>query len=160
MYIVRHGEAAGARADGERPLTAKGMQQAREAGSLLLPENPELLLFSPKLRTRQTASEILGVCQGADSAQANELVPPATLSDVAERLERVAELGVNSVVLVSHLPMVAELVAWLVDGDPNSHRLPGFPPAGVVALETDWFAAGVARPNWYAFPPALAREKF
>jgi len=56
--------------------------------------------------------------------------------------------------------MVGELVAWLVDGDPNFHRLPGFPPAGVGALETDWFAAGVATAKWYAFPPVFGREKF
>jgi len=90
LYVVRHGEAAAARPDAERPLTAVGLQQARDAASLLLAENPQLVLFSPKLRTRQTASEITALCKGADAAEASELMPPASLWDVAERLEQVS----------------------------------------------------------------------
>ena len=59
LWLLRHAEAEphGTRADSERRLTARGEAQARAAGVALarLDVMFEAVLFSPKVRARQTA---------------------------------------------------------------------------------------------------------
>src|SRR6202046_1219978 len=59
LWLLRHAEAEphGARIDSERRLTARGEDQARTAGLALKRLGAELdgVLFSPKVRARQTA---------------------------------------------------------------------------------------------------------
>jgi len=59
LWLLRHAEAEphGARADAERTLTARGERQARTVGVALsrLETSFEAVLFSPKVRARQTA---------------------------------------------------------------------------------------------------------
>jgi phosphohistidine phosphatase len=158
VYILRHAEAGAASTDGERPLTALGLEQARKAGQLLQPEQAQRLLFSPKLRTRQTAEQVLSVCTGLTSSPTQSLLPPSTEDDVAADLEAAQASGDSSVILVSHLPMVAELTGWLSTGDRADYPLPGYPPAGIVALQMDFIGPGAARLLWYAFPPDFEKH--
>lgn len=64
IYFVRHGESEanvnGIMAGGEyeSPLTAKGKEQARQAGELLRDKGIQLIVVSPMERTRQTAAII------------------------------------------------------------------------------------------------------
>jgi phosphohistidine phosphatase len=150
LYIVRHGEAGPGLNDGSRPLTEHGHEQARLAGALLAQESPEFILHSPKLRTRQTAAEIAACCEGIELAADDRLLPPSSGREVADMVE---EAGASSGVIVSHMPLVAELVGWFCRGDARDHRLPGFPPAGIVALDMDFAGAGTAVIEWCAFPP-------
>lgn len=160
LYIVRHGEASVASGSGDEPgLTATGLEQARLAGQLLFAEDPGLLLHSPKLRARQTAQQILALCPDAASQEADCLLPPATAYDVAGALEVVESQGVKAVVLVSHLPLVAELAGWFVHGDPADARLPGYTPAGIVALDMKYVGPQEARLLWYAFAPEFDKKK-
>jgi phosphohistidine phosphatase len=160
LYIVRHGEASAATGAGDEPgLTATGLEQAKQAGQLLFAEDPALLLHSPKLRARQTAQQISALCTAAVSQEAGSLLPSATAYDVAATLEVIESEGVEAVVLVSHLPLVAELVAWFVDGDPAASRLPGYSPAGIVALELKYIGPQEARLLWYAFAPEFDKKR-
>jgi phosphohistidine phosphatase len=66
LWLLRHADAADGRPDEARPLTDKGVMQARAAGHALarLGINFDLCLSSPKLRAAQTAElacEALGV---------------------------------------------------------------------------------------------------
>jgi phosphohistidine phosphatase SixA len=150
LYVVRHGEAGPGLNDGSRSLTENGHEQARLAGALLAQELPEIIIHSPKLRTRQTAAEIAACCAGAELAEDDRLLPPSSGREVADMVETG---GGRSVVIVSHMPLVAELVGWFCRGDARDHRLHGFPPAGIVALEMDFAGAGAAAIEWCAFPP-------
>ncbi|MEP5765641.1 MAG: phosphohistidine phosphatase SixA [Halieaceae bacterium] len=149
LFIVRHGEAASA-VEGERPLTENGRGQARAVADLLTRESLEHVLFSPKLRTRQTAAAILESCTAASGQEEPALLPPATPADVVRAIEA---CGAERVALVSHLPWVAELVGWFTSGDTRDYRLPGFPPSGVVALRMEAVGQGQAILEWHAFPP-------
>ena len=159
VYVLRHGEAGAAATDGERELTPAGLEQARKAGHLFQPEQAQLLLFSPRLRTRQTADQVLSVCAGLPSSARQSLLPPSTVDDVAADLEAAQAAGDNSLILVSHLPLVAELAGWLLTGDRADYRLPGYPPAGIVALEMDDVGPGAARLLWYAFSPDFEKRR-
>ncbi len=63
LILLRHGQAEDAAAplgtDFARGLTAKGLQQSREAARILRTSNslPDLVLTSPLIRARQTAEE-------------------------------------------------------------------------------------------------------
>jgi phosphohistidine phosphatase len=66
LWLLRHGDAADGSPDAERPLTGKGEEQARAAGSALAALGVELdaCLTSPKTRAADTAKlacEALGV---------------------------------------------------------------------------------------------------
>jgi phosphohistidine phosphatase len=57
IWLLRHGEAADGSPDDDRPLTAKGEEQARNAGAALRAMGIELsaCLSSPKVRAADTA---------------------------------------------------------------------------------------------------------
>jgi phosphohistidine phosphatase len=155
VYIVRHGDAVTPPDGGERALTARGEREADAAGQLLASEGFDYLLYSPKLRTRQTALRIVDAVGDVGSREDPSLLPPATGNDVAAAIDRV---GVQSLVLVSHLPLVAELVGWFVTGDSRDYPLPGFPTAGVVTLDMDIAGQGMASLAWHAFPPDFTQR--
>jgi phosphohistidine phosphatase len=66
LLLLRHAEARPATLEGDdfqRPLTANGREAARAAARrlALLPWRPERMLYSPALRTRETATLIAEV---------------------------------------------------------------------------------------------------
>jgi phosphohistidine phosphatase len=116
LYLLRHAEAEPYRADDfSRKLTDKGEKQARLVGSFLIEHRlkPDLILTSPVLRARQTAS-IAAVELGADSPtevpwMACGMNPERALAELAGY----AKLG--SVMIVGHEPDFSALVALLLD---------------------------------------------
>lgn len=155
VYIVRHGDAAAPAGGGERELTARGHSEAQAAGRLLAEQGFDRVLYSPKLRTRQTALHIVDASGDIGSDEDASLLPPSSGNDVAAAIDRA---GVASLVLVSHLPLVADLVGWFTSGDARDYPLAGFPPAGIVALDMDIAGQGMASLAWHAFPPDFTRR--
>ena len=153
LYIVRHGEAMN-QGGPERSLTARGEAEVDIAGGRLAEEGVGGLYFSPKLRTRQTAERILARTGDIIAEEAACLLPPTSYSQVAELAE---DSGIDRLVLVSHLPLVAELVGWFLNGHPGDYPLPGFPSGGIVALDMEMAERGMAELAWYAFPPLYER---
>src|SRR5450759_2160385 len=104
LWLLRHADAArlqggshGAREDSERPLTERGVGQARAAGVALerMDVAFEAVLFSPKVRARQTA-ELAG---GFDGAQA---------------LDAMASVGADGrLLMVGHEPDLSRVIAEL-----------------------------------------------
>lgn len=121
-------------------------------------EQPQLLLFSPKLRARQTAEEVQSLCVGIAATGTDSLRPSAAISDVHKLLEEAQAAGNERVILASHLPLVAELTAWLLTGDRGDYALPGYPPAGLVALQLDVVGPAAAQLLWYAFTPDFEKR--
>jgi phosphohistidine phosphatase len=114
ICIVRHGAATiGSLDDEHRPLTEKGIIQARAAGRWLATQewnNPEILV-SPYFRARQTADAIRESAH-LDIKESRLLVPGANVSAL---ISSIAEAD-RDLILVSHLPLVGHLAAWLVEG--------------------------------------------
>ena len=157
IYVLRHGEAARTVANEEQSLTAAGRQQVATVGELLqkLPL-PQAIVHSPKLRACQTAAIVAEYLPGLALQQTAELVPEST----PERVESLLlDLNIDCVLLVSHLPLVAELVGWLSNGGSNDYDLPGYPPAGLVALDAEVPARGCANQAFYAWPPQFEFRK-
>ena len=158
LYIVRHGEALN-QGGSERSLTPRGEADIDKAGRLLAEQSVDGVLYSPKLRTRQTAARILDAVGDVPAEPESSLLPPSSWRRIAEVVQAAADSGANRLVLVSHLPLVAELVGWFSNGDPGDYRLPGFPSGGIVTLDMDIVGRGMSDLAWYAFPPEYRLER-
>jgi phosphohistidine phosphatase len=126
LWLLRHAEAEphGARADSERRLTARGEDQARTAGLALrqLGADFDGVLFSPKVRARQTA-ELAAERWSEDARERMAVHPP-----LAERFGATQALA-----LLNELPADAHLL--LVGHEPDLSGVAGALTGGLVDLK-------------------------
>jgi phosphohistidine phosphatase len=104
LWLLRHAEAAEGRPDETRPLTPRGIEQARIAGLALARLGVKLdgCLSSPKLRameTAQLACEPLGV----------EIVTEPAIAWATYDPERLAA-GLDNAMLVGHNPSMSDVL--------------------------------------------------
>ncbi|MEW9527630.1 histidine phosphatase family protein [Microbispora sp. NPDC049125] len=127
LVVLRHAKAAHVPglADPERPLTGRGERDAREAGDLIRPLGPGLVLSSPSVRTRRTA-ELLGL---AVPTEIERDIYEAYADELLGLLRR-TDPEVDVLVLVGHNPGVHELVMDLTGAD-----VEGFPPGSFAVVE-------------------------
>ena len=98
LWLLRHAEAADGVPDEDRPLTDRGVVQARDAGLALaaLGANLEVCLTSPKRRALQTAQL---ACEALDL---EPVIEPALSGHPFDPLSLTA--GLEEVLLVGHDP--------------------------------------------------------
>lgn len=119
LLILRHGEAeVRAATDAERALTARGAAQAQAVGRWLASQGlcPEAVVSSPYRRAQETAAAVLAgaawPCE-VPTVLCEALVPEGD----PRQVERWLAARPESVVLVvSHMPLVAQLLSWLDGG--------------------------------------------
>ncbi|MDE3133435.1 MAG: histidine phosphatase family protein [Acidobacteriota bacterium] len=104
IWLLRHAEAAEGRPDEARPLTPRGIEQARVAGAALqrLGVHVDACLSSPKrraLETAQIACEPLGV----------EIITEAAIAGTMYDPERLAA-GLGDALLVGHNPSMSTVL--------------------------------------------------
>lgn len=149
LYVVQHGEAVPKDQDPDRPLTETGAEDAVNTAAFLARSRVSVdeVRHSGKLRAEQTAGILGGHLtperdtEAVDGLGATD--DPAPVVDAATGWER-------DVMLVSHMPFVARLVAALVGADVQRPPV-AFVPGTVVALEHDaeagWRIAWMVRPG-------------
>jgi phosphohistidine phosphatase len=153
LIIMRHGQAVpNAASDSERSLTAKGEKDAFMLGKWLINQRyePEVVLISPYLRARQTAAQVLAQTTPWSSEEATWITPEGSPLQVIKLLSQRPE---SSIMLVSHQPLVSNLLALLVD-EQCSREIP-FTPATIVILEGDAIALGVMQLVNHGCPEVL-----
>ncbi len=150
LYVMRHGAAeAQAASDAERRLTGHGAAEVRTVAMAAAARLAGLqtLLSSPYQRARQTAAELMRTL-----GFAGELVIEPGLAPGGEPQgvgAFVARCGADELLLVSHQPLVGELLRWLCDDE----TLAPMGTAHLVALELTAFARGGAELLWRERPP-------
>lgn len=137
LLVIRHGPAEEPRPgqrDGDRALTEGGRAWTREAFQTL-PERipgPVLIFASPFLRAQQTAGLLAEAFAGGTPRVETwpDLVPSGAAALVETQLRvRLAQAPEDvCLALVSHQPLVSDLVVHLTD------RRVAFPPAGWAIL--------------------------
>lgn len=130
LYIMRHGHADPLPdAQGHRHLTLHGRSELEKLAAFLREKEFHVsqIQHSEKTRARETA-EIIGA--GFGLIQNSALNPEADLDTLLIQLENEQE----DILLVSHMPLVSELVASLVAKNPR-YDLIAFSPGTVVCLE-------------------------
>lgn len=142
LWIMRHAAAMPyADSDSQRPLSEQGRQEALGMTAELQAARPTIFLCSPYLRTQQTAELLSSRLPHLPAPQLVDwLTPDTPASKVLERLQAFAG---RDLLLVSHQPLVGELLGLLVDGS-RSARLP-MPTAALARLECDQPLAAAAR---------------
>jgi phosphohistidine phosphatase len=121
LWLLRHAEAEphGARPDSERRLTERGEQQAHAAGLALmrLDVTFDAVLFSPKVRARQTAELAAESWSVQARRRLHEHPPLASGFDAGEALDALASVGGEGrVLLVGHEPDLSNVIAELAGG--------------------------------------------
>lgn len=141
LYIVRHGIAVdvgeqGVRTDRDRTLSATGRERTREAalGLARLNCRPQCVLTSPLVRAQETAAILARILTASPTFDIAEWLQPgvaATESRVYLESARSA-----AIMLVGHMPGVADMASLLLTGDERRLRLV-FKKAAVCCLSFD-----------------------
>jgi phosphohistidine phosphatase len=116
LYLLRHAEAEPHRADdSSRILTEKGEEQARAAGAFLCNRGlrPDLILTSPVLRAKQTATLAAKELKAEEPTEASWLACGMNPERALAELAAYAKLA--AVMIVGHEPDFSALVAHLLD---------------------------------------------
>jgi phosphohistidine phosphatase len=124
LFLVRHAHSDPGEPDELRSLSARGREQARALAERLTAVKPALVVASPLLRARETASAIAKAA-GAELRVDERLAPGADAESVLEAIAGVE----GPVVAVGHQPDCSEIAAALGAGERD------FPTAGVVEIE-------------------------
>jgi phosphohistidine phosphatase len=136
-------------------LTDEGKDELRRVFGLAkhAQVKPELVLASPYVRATETArlaAQELELEQSHSLAEA--LVPESTPADLWNEVRTHAA---DSVLVVSHEPLLSATIAWVLG---SSKEIVNFPPGGLIAIE--FVSAGpipVGLLRWM-ITPELARE--
>lgn len=136
VFIMRHGEAGSfALSDAQRTLTERGEIQSREIAEAVVAQGIsefDLVLVSPYIRAKQTWDVISDRFAAKRIEECEDITPYGQSEAVYEYLCALAEAhGLESILLVSHLPLVGYLTAEFV----NDMTAPMFPTSGFAAVE-------------------------
>lgn len=138
VWILRHGEAqAHARTDAERNLTEHGRAEVLRSAAHLIGQPLGAIIASPYVRAQQTAQlvrDVLGF--QADIVRVPWLTPDEDVRQVLEKLDTD-----DDVLLVSHQPLVGNLISFLQHGHQRQPQ-PMY-TASLAQLEGDFPLAGL-----------------
>lgn len=149
IFILRHGEAEPYKQpDCQRHLTGRGILETeaiidRQLDSL---KSVTQLWASPYVRAQETAALVRKQLPSLACQTTDLLVPEADPKRLANAIEAA---GVDSVLLVSHQPLVGVFLDWLAGLEPGSHRLG---TSALVCIETDLIAADCGDLKWVVQP--------
>jgi len=115
LWVLRHGEAVphGSRPhDSERELTDHGREEVLRSAAQLIGQPLTAIYASPYLRAQQTAQLVREILGFEPEIRTVEWLTPDTEPDkVAEQM-----VAVSDVLLVSHNPLVGNLLSYLQHG--------------------------------------------
>ncbi|AFU19346.1 phosphohistidine phosphatase SixA [Actinobacillus suis] len=149
IWVMRHGEAGfNASSDSERTLTSQGESVAKKQGEWLAKRLNaqqivlDKILVSPYRRTQQTLDCLFQGMQAVDLGKnfTNEnlieiwegITPSGDLDNVCSYLAFLREEGAKNVLIISHLPLVYDLVLALTAQQETVHFYPA------IIAEIDW----------------------
>jgi phosphohistidine phosphatase len=129
-YLVRHGESAGGPVDAERPLTAGGRRSVEGVARRLVERGVAVweIRHSGLARARETAELLAAALHPRAGVRAVDGLGPD--ADPQQARRRFAS-STEPVLLVGHLPHLAQLAALLVGGEEG---VVTFRPATVACL--------------------------
>lgn len=135
IYFIRHGlaaEPANNQQDSDRPLTQEGENKTEKIAKQLkkLDFHFDLILTSPYLRAKQTATILQKV---GLSAKLEEFSPLQPAGDINTWLEWLKNCQFASIALVGHAPDLGNWAETLVWGQTNDKLV--LKKAGIIAVK-------------------------
>ena len=134
LILLRHAHAeppASGADDLDRPLSREGQAEAEAAGDWLKANGyvPDVALYSPARRTRETLEQVLSVI-GVVEQRVEARIYEATPGDLMQIADENRDLG--RVLLVGHNPGLEQMAALLCSGQSGDFR--GMPAGGIAVL--------------------------
>ena len=149
IFIMRHGEAANIAGDDSlRPLTERGVLEAKIMGQWLSQKNTKLLdvFVSPYLRAQQTCENVSSLLSKTNllvnQPKTVDFITPSGnaqqvhdyLDGLLSQCEELSNGDDNLAILfVSHMPFVSYFVAELTD----KNQMPIFPTGAFAVIDYD-----------------------
>jgi len=160
IFILRHGDAEAMKtSDFDRRLTMRGKHQIESLFSMVAEDlsSIEKIYASPYVRAQETASLVVSLFSTLKASSplntnvpdintTDTLVPEASLMNVMAMLE---EESVQSILLVSHQPLVGELVNRLC-ASPSGYHAMG--TGSMACIEVEVTALGCGNLHWLKVP--------
>lgn len=135
IYLMRHGEAEQqGQSDQTRELTRKGVMDTRAVMEKLKARSPQIerAMMSPYQRARQTITSLRIVAPSLRYEVNQGLVPDASVYDLLDSFE---SINVMQLFLVSHNPLMSNLLSLMVDGTLESNRQMGCSEIACVSMD-------------------------
>jgi len=135
IYLMRHGEAEQqGQSDQTRELTRKGVVDTRAVMEKLKLRSPQIerAMMSPFQRARQTITSLRAVSPTLRYEVNQNLVPDASVYDLLDSFETA---NVMQLFLVSHNPLLSDLLSLMVDGTLESNRQMGCSEIACVSMD-------------------------
>ena len=153
LYLIRHAEAAAHEDDSARELTELGWAQAQLTADWLCTQvsGPVQLLASPLLRAQQTASVMQQAFGLLQFETHDELASDGDMLRAEHVLSLALRDGIDELIVVSHMPLIASLCQWLSEGVLSTGEAFGL--AEVRVLEAQVIAPGIATEITRYTPP-------
>jgi phosphohistidine phosphatase len=144
LYLMQHGQAVPETENPEQPLSREGVAQVQASAAAMkkLGIAPDLIVCSPKKRSRQSAALVAeGVNYPYSDIVETEAVKPAAPADDAVSFLR-QNPACTSVLIAGHLPSLTRIASLLLGGD-SPVRL-RFENGGLCRIDTDSLTPGTA----------------
>jgi phosphohistidine phosphatase len=138
LHLLRHAKSSWddeSLADHERPLSPRGVRDAKRIGKHLgtLPSPPDLVLCSSAVRTRQTL-DLIRSSLGAATVQVEEGLYGASAGELLDRLRGLPEAA-RSALVIGHNPGIQDLTLDLTAPGPLFDRVSvKFPTCALATL--------------------------
>jgi len=159
LYLLRHAKSSWKDAsvrDFDRPLKGRGRDAAKQIGKRLADEKlqPELVVCSPAVRTRETADIVLKHAHLKVDPTFDERIYEASLRDLLQVVGDIPD-DKQVAMMIGHNPGFEELVAFLSG---EHRRMPTCALAKIRLDVASWkdVRAGEGTLEWFVTPKELA----
>lgn len=149
IFLLRHGEAEPhTRPDSSRPLTGRGILETEAIIERQLPHlaDVQTLWASPYVRAQGTAKLVQKKLPNLSIETSDLLVPEANPHRLANAVEACTS---ESILLVTHQPLIGVFVDWLAGLEPGAQRLG---TSALVMIETEVVAGDCGELRWVVQP--------
>lgn len=144
--------------DSERPLTAEGVHRARRAATGLkrIAPRPDLVLTSPLVRARDTATVFAQVARWPKALECEALTPGRDPEETLEALRRQSAKA-GCVAVVGHQPHLGRLLALCLRGEARAEAFE-LKKSAVACVRFEGAAAAHRGALSAFFPPRALRR--
>lgn len=155
LYLMRHAKSSWKTSDPDsmRPLSDRGVRDARAAGRWLGESGLDVVLHSPARRAGQTWERVREGGASCSDVRTVDALYHAWTPEVLEEFRRLPQ-GARNVLVIGHQPLISELALTLSTTSPLQAQVEErFPTSGIAVLkhELDWDELDYALANLVAF---------
>ena len=140
-----------AASDEHRALTDAGCKEVLAMAAQLAGEPLQAILASPYRRAQETANLVQQQLQTLRGVSTAAWLTPD--DDPRQALSFLTERSESTLLLVSHQPLVSQLISLLVEGNTSGHYT--MPTAGLACIDLDLPAAGLGELRLLTSPALL-----